>query len=102
MNLRGEFERGAIFTSMEAGVQCEPCPIDFIGKAPAGFTDRPDAALPRWISDRLLLDSRLIFYDHGCFAGYLPRRGYVFQPRVAAPAATLGWQDARNNPEGVA
>ncbi|VFN07441.1 MAG: hypothetical protein BECKG1743D_GA0114223_110621, partial [Candidatus Kentron sp. G] len=25
--------------------------IDFIGKAPAGFTDRPDAASPRWISD---------------------------------------------------
>ncbi|VFM98783.1 MAG: hypothetical protein BECKG1743E_GA0114224_102085, partial [Candidatus Kentron sp. G] len=23
----------------------------------------------------LLLDSRLIFYDYGCFAGYLPRRG---------------------------
>ncbi|VFN07098.1 MAG: hypothetical protein BECKG1743D_GA0114223_109812, partial [Candidatus Kentron sp. G] len=38
---------------------------------------------------RLLLDSGLIFYDHGCFAGYLPRRGCVFQPRVAAPAATL-------------
>ncbi|VFN01818.1 MAG: hypothetical protein BECKG1743D_GA0114223_103121, partial [Candidatus Kentron sp. G] len=48
----------------------------------------------RAIRYRLLLDSRLIFYDHGCFAGYLPRRGCVFQPRVAAPAATLGWQDA--------
>ncbi|VFN07823.1 MAG: hypothetical protein BECKG1743E_GA0114224_113071, partial [Candidatus Kentron sp. G] len=35
------------------------------------------------ISFWLLLDSRLIFYDHGCFAGYLPRRGCVFQPRVA-------------------
>ncbi|VFN03649.1 MAG: hypothetical protein BECKG1743F_GA0114225_108291 [Candidatus Kentron sp. G] len=33
---------------------------------------------------RLLLDSRLIFYGHGCFAGYLPRRGYIIQPRVAA------------------
>ncbi|VFM98845.1 MAG: hypothetical protein BECKG1743D_GA0114223_100873 [Candidatus Kentron sp. G] len=32
----------------------------------------------------LLLDSRLIFYDYGCFACYLPRRGCVFQPRVVA------------------
>ncbi|VFN05015.1 MAG: hypothetical protein BECKG1743E_GA0114224_108101, partial [Candidatus Kentron sp. G] len=56
------------------------------------FFDRNHLGLCVW----LLLDSRLIFYDHGCFAGYLPRRGCVFQPRVAAPAATLGWQDARN------